>query len=310
MSRDLNVFYSWSSDNKNIYDIKEAIRKAIESLNQNSGDIQLKYQEATREVPGSPNIVSAIKNKILSSSIFICDLTPSFENNGKSFPNSNVVFEYGFAMSVLGEERCIAFVDKSCSKQNVLSSLPFDIAQNRTSKIDGSSITSMTKDFEYYIDEILKHDPVMPFALNREKFNDDINTAKNFIEGLKLEDYISSAEFAAQNHRFDNEHLKKTSTFEDHLAKPETLFHDNDVQKYFEKFKNAFFEFRSSQAINFSPCTRDINIFIIEKPVGYVSSEDYKKIYLDKVYDYAECVNKLADAYKDFRIAIKNNLLH
>lgn len=91
------VFYSWSSDNPNLNRLRQAIRDAIDNLN-SSGRFKamLEYDEATRNQPGSPNIVESLKGKILDASIFICDLSLCYtaQNNKatKMSPNPNVVF--------------------------------------------------------------------------------------------------------------------------------------------------------------------------------------------------------------------------
>lgn len=76
----INIFYSWQSDsplytNRNL--IKDALEKAIKSLNKGSEEIKLEMRidTATDSLSGSPDIAASIFNKISNSHIFVCDTT-------------------------------------------------------------------------------------------------------------------------------------------------------------------------------------------------------------------------------------------
>ena len=93
-----NIFFSWQSDvkeNKNI--IRKGIKDACQKLKQTNG-YEINIDEATRDIPGAPKIEDSIKDKISSCDIFIADITPITQYNGKQYPNSNVIFELGYAM--------------------------------------------------------------------------------------------------------------------------------------------------------------------------------------------------------------------
>jgi hypothetical protein len=80
-------------------------------------------------MPGSPDIVETILKKIENSDVFVCDITPVlFMENGKGFPNPNVLIELGYAGKVLGWNNIICICNSGISE---IESLPFDIRQKR-----------------------------------------------------------------------------------------------------------------------------------------------------------------------------------
>ena len=142
----INIFYSWQSDspsysNQNL--IKDALDKAIKSLNKGSEEIKVEMciDTATDSLSGSPDIAASIFNKISNSHILVCDTTiinPSsrietitnfFTQKSKRLTlNPNVLIELGFAASSLGWDKIICVVNTS---QGQVEELPFDIRGRR-----------------------------------------------------------------------------------------------------------------------------------------------------------------------------------
>lgn len=128
------VFFSWQSDNDETHNtkvIRECIDRAIRELNKKS-EIKLYRDEATKNQPGSPDIMSSILRKIDDSMIFIADVTPitKIDKNGeeKLIPNPNVMCEVGYALSTLSSDRVILICNKSSYD---LRNLPFDLGLKR-----------------------------------------------------------------------------------------------------------------------------------------------------------------------------------
>ena len=108
------LFYSWQNDRKDTKNIiKAALRTAAESLLQDG--IVLKVDEDTRERVGKRNIDAEVLEKIRRCDIFLADLTPIItyippegsHDLPKHMPNSNVMYEYGYALHAKGENRMI-----------------------------------------------------------------------------------------------------------------------------------------------------------------------------------------------------------
>lgn len=122
------IFFSWQSDlkgNKKI--IKESLLAECQKQKEKNG-YQLEIDEATRNLPGSPKIEDAILEKIASADIFVCDITPIASCGRKLMPNSNVIFELGFALHALGEKRVILLAKYGDWDVN---DMPFDFNHRR-----------------------------------------------------------------------------------------------------------------------------------------------------------------------------------
>lgn len=126
------VFYSWQSDTDSKYNrnfIEDVLERSVRNFNKENGDGPLlSVDKDTRGVPGSPDIVPTILQKIDRSVCFLADVTPIGKIGGKSVPNPNVMFELGFALSSLSFERVILVCNTAYGD---LKELPFDLGLKR-----------------------------------------------------------------------------------------------------------------------------------------------------------------------------------
>lgn len=126
------IFYSWQSDIESKYNrnfIEDALKKSVKNINEVIADGPLlSVDKDTRGVPGSPDIVTTILQKIDKSVCFLADVTPIGKVGEKSIPNPNVMFELGFALSSLSFERVILICNTAYGKLN---ELPFDLGLKR-----------------------------------------------------------------------------------------------------------------------------------------------------------------------------------
>lgn len=129
MSKDkFIVFFSWQSDVKgNRKIIKDAIRAACQIQKEKYG-YEVEIDESTRNLPGSPSIEEAVLRKIAKADIVVSDITPIGICGQKQMPNSNVVYELGFAMHALDEKRIILLAKKGNWD---VKDLPFDFNHRR-----------------------------------------------------------------------------------------------------------------------------------------------------------------------------------
>ena len=97
------VFYSWQSDTDEKYNrifIEDAIKKSVKNINSVIPDgPNLSLDKDTRGIPGSPDIINTILQKIDRSVCFIADITPICDFGNKKITNPNVMFELGYALS-------------------------------------------------------------------------------------------------------------------------------------------------------------------------------------------------------------------
>lgn len=127
--KNYSLFYSWQSDKPEARAIITKVLKRVQTqlLEEN---IELIIDQDTRERVGTEDIAATVLKKIKECDIFLGDITPVLtlsNKNGeiKRMPNSNVMYEYGFAKGVKGPNRAIlvAFL----SEEEKISQLPFDI---------------------------------------------------------------------------------------------------------------------------------------------------------------------------------------
>ena len=130
------IFYSWQSDhNPSRSHIREGIDQAITTLNGRNPKSRLLIVESTRPEDGAGNIVDAIKMNIDRSLMTIFDVTnvskvSATDQNSKSYPNANVVFELGYALSRKRVDQ-VLMVKKVRVNDLGNDATPFDFAQNR-----------------------------------------------------------------------------------------------------------------------------------------------------------------------------------
>ena len=144
------VFFSWQSDIKgNRKIIKDSILAGCQIQKEKNG-YEVEFDESTRNLPGSPSIEEAVLRKISKADIVVCDITPIGTSGQKQMPNSNVVFELGFAMHALGEEHIILVAKKGDWD---VKDLPFDFNHRRI----GMFISAKDCDLNFEIDCCIKH---------------------------------------------------------------------------------------------------------------------------------------------------------
>lgn len=130
------IFYSWQSDhNPPRGHIKDGISDAVSEINSRSPKAEVEIIESTRPEDGAGNIVNSIKDNIDRSLMAIFDATnvvslDSKDPNSKSYPNANVAFELGYALSRKNDDQVI-IVKKSRHKDFASDDAPFDFSQNR-----------------------------------------------------------------------------------------------------------------------------------------------------------------------------------
>jgi len=130
------IFYSWQSDyNPSRSHIRDGIDQAVGILNSRNPKSQLLIIESTRPEDGAGNIVEAIKTNIDRSLMAIFDVTnvskvDAADLAAKCYPNANVVFELGYALSRKRADQ-VLMVKKSRSADLGNDVTPFDFSQNR-----------------------------------------------------------------------------------------------------------------------------------------------------------------------------------
>lgn len=147
------IFYSWQSDlsvEKTRKFIRDCIDEAI-ILAEESETIEAERDEATKDVTGSPNIVTTLFSKIDDCDFFIADISLCFTSDmseKKKSPNPNVLLELGYAVKTLGWDRVLCLCNTDFGKD-----YPFDIAHNRITNFSFKGKSK--KEVKNYISKII-----------------------------------------------------------------------------------------------------------------------------------------------------------
>jgi hypothetical protein len=141
------IFYSWQSDhNPSRGHIRAGIDQAITTLNGRSPKSPLLAVESTRPEDGAGNIVDSIKLNIDRSLMAVFDITnvckvSATDQGSKSYPNANVVFELGYALSRKRADQ-VLMVKKVRAGDLGNDATPFDFAQNRRIDYDRPAVAT------------------------------------------------------------------------------------------------------------------------------------------------------------------------
>ena len=134
MEEQYRLFFSWQNDRKDTKKvINGALRKVEEQLKKEG--LELLIDQDTRERVGKRNIDAEVLEKIRKCDIFVADLTPVItympptgsHDLPKHMPNSNVMYEYGYALHAKGENRMIVLASLNKEENEHIEYMPFDI---------------------------------------------------------------------------------------------------------------------------------------------------------------------------------------
>lgn len=142
------IFFSWQSDIPGQREVikQELLAQAYRLEEENECHIEI--DEDTRSVPGMIPIADSVLEKIRMADIFVCDISPvasiSRKDKGgndipdveKKMPNSNVMFELGYAMRSMHSSRIIAVANTKGHKWHD-GEMPFDIFNRQYVKFTG-----------------------------------------------------------------------------------------------------------------------------------------------------------------------------
>ena len=127
------LFFSWQNDRKDTKSIIHSVLNKVSKKFQSEG-IDLIIDQDTRDRVGKRKIDTEVLEKILKCDIFLADLTPVITCPPKDchalpkhMPNSNVMYEYGYALHAKGESRMIVLASLDKNNDEHLEFMPFDI---------------------------------------------------------------------------------------------------------------------------------------------------------------------------------------
>jgi hypothetical protein len=226
------VFYSWQSElpeDDNRGAIRAALRLASIEIEAKGGRRHIVIDEATRNLPGSPNIPQAILDKIRAADMFVADITTTTGHGEQDRPgaNANVIFELGFAVASLGWDRVVMLFNKGYG--NFPDDLPFDFDRHRASPYElpdkaqskaPQRYNSLRDICRNAIKAILEVDPKLPADL----------AGKTDAEKKRLRDIANLKWILAMIH---------FPTLDSHVENVPDMIHDK-IFHFWEQFDSTF----------------------------------------------------------------------
>ena len=127
------LFFSWQSDLPSATNrtfIEHALEDAVQAIrNDKSLEVDPVIDRDTLGVPGSPDIVGAVLEKIERAKIFVCDVSIiNRRPEPRYVPNPNVLLELGYAMRAVGPQQIIMILNTAFG---MVEWLPFDIRSKK-----------------------------------------------------------------------------------------------------------------------------------------------------------------------------------
>lgn len=127
------VLFAWQLDTPSEHNkrfIWEALVQATEKVAAiEQAELSPRPEADTQGVPGTPNIVQTIFERIRKCSIFVADVSfVGATAQNKKTPNPNVLIELGYASRSIGWDRTILVLNEAYGAADAL---PFDILQHR-----------------------------------------------------------------------------------------------------------------------------------------------------------------------------------
>ena len=134
MMKSYRLFFSWQSDRGEMKKIIFKVLYAISEELKREG-IDLVIDHDTRERTGKKKIEDDVISKIEACDIFVADITPittlpedkEKHRLPKHLPNSNVLFELGYAQKAKGNSRMIILAKLDKHQDEHVEFMPFDI---------------------------------------------------------------------------------------------------------------------------------------------------------------------------------------
>lgn len=127
---DFTVFYCWqnASPGVNRHFIRDCLDSAAETAS--TSGTQVKIDQDTQDVSGSPIIAETILEKIRNADAVIGDFSiVSKTSGGQAVLNSNVMLEIGYAISCHSWDRVTGVFNLASGK---VEDLPFDLKHRRS----------------------------------------------------------------------------------------------------------------------------------------------------------------------------------
>lgn len=110
----MKIFYAHSTNKESIYQTYEKVCNEINKKN----DIIIDVENKNNSI-----LLEKITESINECDLFICDITPDYDYENKTFVNSNVMLELGYAIQKINKNNIILILDTKVSTNDKIPSL-------------------------------------------------------------------------------------------------------------------------------------------------------------------------------------------
>lgn len=326
MKKEFVIFYSWMSDRpaeQNIKYIRKVLTEDCRALEKKLG-VKITIDSDSRGEDGSKSIDENVLKKIAACDFFVGDITPVYPKFPwlwwkKPTPNSNVMYELGFAVSSLGWNRCIMAWN---SKYGNLSRAPFDIRNHTTAvykkgKHELSLYGILKGKIEKYDEYVKEWRTGKERSFDAEKYSKitQICSERNLVDSIdnfltnrvynKLEFDWWDGLIYYYNHypdnRFVDEDLHKTySDFLAELQKMVLIACKHNVQ--------SSYEYRDDLDVN-SEEWKKLQWYKIRDPFDSLDADKALALEMQIENEFRALIPSLMDSYRTFRDLIRKKLL-
>ncbi len=225
MAEQYRLFFSWQNDRKDTKKvIFAALRKVEEALKKEG--LELFIDQDTRERVGKRNIDAEVLEKIRKCDIFVADLTPVItymppadsHDLPKHMPNSNVMYEYGYALHAKGENRMIVLASLTKEENEHIEYMPFDINHDTITLFsDENSLRGLYGWIKKIIEDVNKERATFVPQYSCTLL---FQTDEGFSDDIIIKPKYKRIWYTSQNHHISEPRESGTASIIEALSKP------------------------------------------------------------------------------------------
>lgn len=317
MKEKFNIFYSWQTDSHGCKNyIRKAIDEACKQIEQEC-KIRISVESDSRGNDGSVTIDNIILKKITLCDFFIADITPVASINGitgiiKAIPNPNVMYELGYASSVLGWNRCVLVWNEEFGR---LHDAPFDI-RNRLivsyrKEVARLDLKKILREKILKYDELLSEQRIVAersFDVERFVMNNQICSELDLL--TSIEDFLNNEVYSRQ----DFTQWSNRVSF--YRSRPEYRYVDEALHRLYSYFINnleemLLFAAQYNIEMTTNKSEEDPNKwrYMVMKPYHYLDSDVAREMEKEINMKFRNISQNILVSYYAFRDKIRLSLL-
>ncbi len=235
----ITIFFSWQLTIPKIREyLNEWLPSVINELQKAYPEKDIILDKDTDRCFGSPDIHDVVFRKINNCSIFIADVSLTYDlQDWKKLPNPNVMLELGFAIRAVGWDRIILLLDKATGKPE---QLPFDIRSHEVllfskERKENQKETNAFNDLKDKINKIIDGNP--PRIC---EYGDSVNELRRLNDIYTIRDYLKTIPINSIDSFINDMPYKFNKNILGNFEEFESLIKSNNYYLFDDKIRNLF----------------------------------------------------------------------